>query len=115
MMLRETMRDYTRSLMQEAHEKGSPVMRTLFYEFPDDPACWEAEETYLFGPDVLVAPVMYEGATSRSVYLPKGARWTELHTGREFEGGQTITADAPLSVIPVFLRDGRHSEWVGQI
>ena len=115
MMLRETMRDYTRSLMQEAHEKGSPVMRTLFYEFPDDPACWEAEESYLFGPDVLVAPVMYEGATSRSVYLPKGARWTDLHTGREFEGGQTITADAPLAVIPVFLRDGRHKEWVGQI
>ena len=115
MLLRETMRDYTRSLMKEAHEKGTPVMRPLFYEFPQDPACWEAEECYLYGSDVLVAPIAHEGALSRPVYLPAGASWTELHTGKVYEGGQTITAGAPLAVIPVFLRDGRHSEWVGQI
>ena len=115
MLLRETMRDYTRSLMKEAHEKGTPVMRPLFYEFPQDPACWESEECYLYGSDVLVAPIAHEGALSRPVYLPAGASWTELHTGKVYEGGQTITAGAPLAVIPVFLRDGRHSEWVGQI
>ena len=64
---------------------------------------------------MLVAPIVHEGALSRPVYLPAGASWTELHTGKVYKGGQTITAGAPLAVIPVFLRDGRHSEWVGQI
>ena len=113
--LRETMRPYLRRVMQAAHETGDPVLRTLFYEFPDDAAAWEVRDEYCFGPDLLVAPVMTPGATTRPVYLPAGAAWTELHTGRVCEGGQTVTADAPLATIPVFLRDGRHAEWVGLI
>ena len=60
-MLREEMRPYTRSLMQQAHEKGTPVMRPLFYDFPEDPACWDNESQYMYGPDILVAPVMEAG------------------------------------------------------
>ena len=105
--LREAMRDYTRSVMAEAHETGAPVMRTLFYEFPEDKAAWEIKDQYLFGADILVAPVCYEDAYDRAVYLPAGASWTYVPTGEVFEGGQTVTVDAPLDVIPLFLRDGR--------
>ena len=72
MELREKMRPYARMIMQEAHEKGTPVMRTLFYMYPDDSMCWDIEDEYLYGPNVLVAPILYAGQFSRSVYLPKG-------------------------------------------
>ena len=104
MELREKMRPYTRKLMEEAHEKGTPVMRTLFYGFPEDPVCWEVEDEYCYGPDILVAPILYAEQRSRRVYLPKGEIWTEYATGREYEGGQEIEAEAPLDVIPVFVR-----------
>lgn len=104
--LREQMRPYTRSVMLEAHQKGTPVMRTMFYMYPEDAACWEVEDEYFYGPDVLVAPVLYEGQKSRSVYLPKGERWKEYFTGKEYEGGQTVEAQTPLDVIPVFLKQG---------
>lgn len=104
--IRERMRDYTRELMRQAHEKGSPVMRTLFYEFPEDSACWDITDSYMFGSDILVAPVVYEGARSRKVYLPKGAEWVQAGSGKRYEGGQSYEIDAPIETLPVFLRDG---------
>lgn len=112
--LREKMRPYTRKLMEEAHEKGTPVMRTLFYMFPEDLLCWEVEDEYCYGPDILVAPVLYAGKRSRSVYLPKGETWVEYASGKEHEGGQRITADAPLDVIPVFIRKDEEGEKSGK-
>ncbi len=106
MELREKMRPYTRNVMREAHEKGTPAMRTLFYMHPEDPACWEIEDEYFFGPDVLVAPILYASQTSRTVYLPKGEIWTEHATGKEYEGGQTVEVEAPLEAIPVFAKKG---------
>jgi len=90
--------------MQEAHEKGTPVMRTLFYEFPGDPPCWEVSDEYLFGPDLLVAPVMEAGVRERAVYLPAGSRWKNAWTGETHAGGTTVMAAAPLDTIPLFLR-----------
>jgi len=113
--LREALRDYTRELMRQAHTDGQPVMRGLFYEFPGDDRCWGDLDEYLYGPDLLVAPVVQAGATSRSVYLPAGARWTELHSGAVHDGGQDVTVDAPLDVIPVFARDGRLAHLVGRL
>ena len=104
--IREKMRPYTRRVMAEAHEKGTPVMRTLFYEFPNDPACWEIEDEYLYGPDVLAAPILYAGQRERQVYLPKGAEWVDHASGKKYPGGQTVTVDAPLDTIPVFFREG---------
>lgn len=112
---RETMRPYLRKVMREAHEKGTPVMWAMFYEFPEDLKCWETEDQYCFGPDLLVAPVTSPGAVSRKVYLPEGARWVSLHNGDSYSGGQTVEVNAPLESIPVFLRDGAHSEWIGKI
>lgn len=112
---RELMRDYTRSLMKEAHEKGTPVMRTMFYEFPEDKLCWETAEQYMYGADLLVAPMAHQNLYERAVYLPDKAVWTDIHTGETFSGGQSITVKAPIEQIPVFLKNGSHPEWIGRI
>ncbi len=65
---------------------------------------YEVDDEFLFGPDLLVAPVLHEGARSRKVYLPVGPRWTDAWTGEGIEGGRWITVDAPLDRIPLFLR-----------
>ncbi len=104
--LREAMRPYVTERMREAHEKGTPVMRPMFYDFPEDETCWETETQYMFGPDVLVKPVTDAGARQVRLYLPQGSVWTNAWTKEQFEGGQWIDADAPLAQIPVFTRNG---------
>ncbi|MDR1046552.1 MAG: glycoside hydrolase family 31 protein, partial [Treponema sp.] len=105
LFLRERLRPYIEKSMQAAHDKGTPVIRPLFYDFPQDKAAWETEDVYMFGPDYLVAPVLYEGLRERKVYLPLGAAWTNAWTGESFEGGRIVTSSAPLDIIPVFCRD----------
>ncbi|NPV53452.1 MAG: glycoside hydrolase family 31 protein [Firmicutes bacterium] len=106
LFMRERLRPYIMEQMELAHEKGTPPMRPLFYDFPEDREAWNIEDEFMFGPDILVAPVLYEGARSRRVYLPVGAKWKEANTGRFYEGGQFIECDAPLEIIPLFLRNG---------
>ena len=113
--IREKMRDYTRELMKEAHENGSPVIRALFYEFPQDKACWDITDEYLYGADILVAPVCHEGAKGREVYLPEGAQWISARDGKSYAGGQKLYCNAPIDTLPVFLRDGRQEYLVGEI
>src|ERR1035437_4879766 len=113
--LRETMRPYTRELMAQAHTSGQPVMRGMFHEFPAEAECWDLDDQYMYGTDLLVAPVVVAGSTSREVFLPAGASWTNLHTGAILDGGCRVEVDAPLGVIPVFARDGSHPELVGRI
>jgi alpha-D-xyloside xylohydrolase len=104
--LRERLKPYVLKVMREAHEEGLTPMRPLFLEFPDDQATWTVDDAYLFGSDLLVAPVLTAGATARTTYLPAGATWTDAWTGETYEGGRTVTVDAPLDRIPLFLRDG---------
>jgi alpha-D-xyloside xylohydrolase len=92
--------------MTAAHERGTPVIRPLFYDFPADPRAWEVEDQHLFGPDVLVAPMLEFGLRERPVYLPAGRNWVDVRTGAEHEGGQTVTAAAPLESTPVFAAAG---------
>ncbi|MDL2206357.1 family 31 glucosidase [Eubacteriales bacterium OttesenSCG-928-N13] len=106
LFLREDMKPYIEKTMQDVHEEGAIVMSPLWYSFPTDKAAAENEDEYMFGKDVLVAPVMELGLRQRPVYLPEGETWIEASTGKEYQGGQTITADAPLSVIPVFVKKG---------
>jgi len=101
--IRLEMLDYIKSLYQEAHEKGSPLLRAMFYEFPEDQHCWELQDQYMFGAKYLVAPVLKLNQFSREVYLPAGS-WTLTSTGETFEGGQTVTVDAPVEYMPVFER-----------
>ena len=104
-LLRESLRPYVRAQMELAHTEGLPVMRPLFVDFPDDPAVWEEETAYMFGPDLLVAPVLEAGVTQREVYLPRGLVWVEQATGKLFPGGGRVTAVATLDTIPVFARE----------
>jgi len=102
MKIREEMRPYTRRLMKEAHEKGTPIMRTLFYMYPEDSVCWEIEDEYMYGDKLLIAPVLEAGAVSRKIYLPAGNDWEDINTKEHFGGGKWITADAPLDIIPIY-------------
>lgn len=113
--IREMMRAYIRDVMKEAHETGAPVMRTYFYEFPEDEVCWDIKDAYFFGPDILVAPICHEGAVKRNVYLPAGAFFIHAGSGRRYEGGCWYEIEAGIDTIPVFLQSGRQEYLIGQI
>jgi alpha-D-xyloside xylohydrolase len=68
--------------------------------------CADLDDEFLFGPDLLVAPVLEQGAGERRVYLPVGASWRDAWTGKVYHGGREVYADAPLSRIPLYLKDG---------
>jgi alpha-D-xyloside xylohydrolase len=108
MQIREDLREYTRGLMKEAHEKGTPVIRTLFYVFPEDAKCWDLGATqYMYGGKYLCCPVLQPGTRKMKVYLPALAsgKWKHYSGGDgEFEGGQSIEVDCPLDTMPVFVR-----------
>jgi alpha-D-xyloside xylohydrolase len=104
--LRERLRPYVMELMVTASTTGLPPMRALFLEFPDDAGAWEVEDEYMFGPDVLVAPVTVYGARERDVYLPEGASWLDAWTGEPVHKNGWLRAPAPLGHIPVYLRQG---------
>jgi len=101
LFIRLELKEYIKRIMKEASENGSPLLRTMFYEFPNDPKCWELDDQYMFGDRYLVAPVMYEGARERDVYLPVG-QWKNFHTGEIINGNCVIHVPAPLDIIPVF-------------
>jgi alpha-D-xyloside xylohydrolase len=103
---REALRPYVTEQMKQAHEKGTPVIRPLFYDNPGDAKSWDVNDEFMFGPDILVAPVLYEGMASREVYLPAGRTWKEVNTGKTYEGGVTVACDTPLAEIPVFTTNG---------
>lgn len=105
LLIREKLRDYIRQCMLQAHEKGTPVMRPLFYDFPEDAATWNVNDSYMFGPDLLVKPITDAKVTTTEIYLPEGHSWKEASTGNVFQGGQVVEAQAPLAIIPVFYRD----------
>ena len=99
--IRISMHDYIKSLFEEAHENGSPLLRAMFYEFPEDEKCWELQDQYMFGSRYLAAPIFELNQFERQVYLPKG-QWKLTSTGEVFEGGRTVKAAAPIEYMPVF-------------
>jgi len=104
MLLREHLRPYVMEQMRLASEKGLPPMRPVFFDFQDDPQAAEVEDQFLFGPDLLVAPITQYEARRREVYLPAGTEWTDVWTGDKVIGGKYVVADAPLEHIPVYVR-----------
>jgi alpha-D-xyloside xylohydrolase len=65
---------------------------------------WETEDEYLFGPDILVAPILFEGVRRREVYLPAGCGWIDVSTGMVIEGGKSVDSAAPIDTIPLYLK-----------
>ena len=105
MFIREMLKPYITKIMEEAHVKGTPVIRPLFYDFPDDKDSWEITDQYMFGPDILVAPILFEDMRSRRVYLPEGAEWRDAHSDQVYKGGQWVDCDAPLEIIPLYVKN----------
>ncbi|MCR4611054.1 MAG: alpha-glucosidase [Lachnospiraceae bacterium] len=95
------LREYLKDLVDENVKNGTPVMRPLFYHY-DEPKAYTESLEYLLGEDMLVAPVIDKGATTKNVYLPKD-KWVHLYSGKEFDGGM-VTVDAPIGQPPVFVR-----------
>mgnify|MGYP005854316119 FL=1 len=106
LFLRERLRPYIGRQMRIASAKGLPPMRPLFVDFPGDPVCETIGDQFMLGPEILVAPVLYEGLRDREVYLPAGTDWMEAGSGRVYNGGRWLTVPAPLEKIPVFLKAG---------
>ena len=97
---------YLYSLAHTTHETGAPFMRGLFMDFGNDPKVADIGDEYMFGPALLVAPVIEQGRVSREVYLPAGVDWYNFWTNERVHGGQTITVAAPIDTIPIFVRAG---------
>jgi alpha-D-xyloside xylohydrolase len=104
--LRYQLMPYTYSLAYSTYKTGAPFMRALFMDFPNDPNVADIPDEYMFGPAFLVAPVVEQGATTRRVYLPAGSDWYNYWTSERINGGQTITANAPIDTLPLFVRAG---------
>jgi len=104
--LRYALMPYIYALGRQTYETGAPFMRALFMDFPNDPKVADMGDEYMFGPAFLVAPVTEQGLTSRPVYLPAGADWYDYWSDRRYAGGQTVTVDAPIDQVPLFVRAG---------
>jgi alpha-glucosidase len=103
--LRYRLLPYLYDAFQESEATGLPVMRALLLDYPDDPKAVGKEDEFLFGNDLLVAPVASEGDRERNVYLPRGT-WYDYWTDHRSDGRQEITVNAPLDRIPIFVRAG---------
>ena len=103
MALRERLRPYIMQQMAKTSTTGIPLMRPLFVDFPSDPVCYQVEDEYMFGSDLLVAPVIEEGIKTRIVYLPTNSVWKDAWTDEIHKGGQWLTVETPLDRIPLFL------------
>lgn len=107
--LRYTLMPYLWSLFERASSHHEPIIRPTFYDFPNDPACFEDCDDFMLGSWLLVAPVVHQGQTTREVYLPQlpsGESWFDFETHERFAAGQTHTVSAPLNKLPLFARQG---------
>jgi alpha-glucosidase (family GH31 glycosyl hydrolase) len=103
--LRYRMLPYLYSAVRETTVTGLPIMRALWLHYPGDPAAVARGDVYLWGRDVLVAPVVERGATARKLYLPRGA-WYDFWTGERLEGGREVTRKVDLETMPLYVRAG---------
>jgi len=103
--LRYRMMPYLYSAVRECTQSGLPVMRSLWLHYPDDPAAVARGDQYLWGRDMLVAPVLEKGAAERRLYLPHGA-WYDFWTNEKHDGGREVTRKVDLETIPLYVRAG---------
>ncbi|HVZ98864.1 MAG TPA: TIM-barrel domain-containing protein [Caulobacterales bacterium] len=104
--LRYRLMPYIYTVAAGTYQGDGTIMRGLVMDFPNDPNVRDMGDEYMFGPAFLVAPVYEFHARTRDVYLPAGNRWYDFYTGRAFDGGRRVNADAPLARMPVFVRAG---------
>ncbi|HET8654243.1 MAG TPA: glycoside hydrolase family 31 protein, partial [Longimicrobiaceae bacterium] len=104
--LKYSLMPYIWAQAENSSAHGYPMIRTLFFEFPDDPTSWDIDDEYFFGSDLLVAPLFADSATHRDVYLPPG-QWTDYQTGKVYAGAQWH--DIAAGTIPIVLLAREHT------
>ncbi len=104
--LRYRLLPYLYTAVWQAHEKGIPIARPLWFVYPDDDQTYTIDDQYLFGDSFLIAPVLHKGQGSRTVYLPDGNDWYDYRSNKKYTGGSTISVDAPVDTLPLFVRAG---------
>lgn len=105
MELRSRLTPYLYSAVRETCDTGLPVIRALWLHHPDDPAAVARGDEYLYGRDILVAPVVEKGAATRTLYLPRG-RWYDFWTNQQHQGGRELTRSVDLATLPLYIRAG---------
>ncbi len=103
--LRERLKPYILKQMKAASTSGAPLMRPMFYDFPEDGECYGLSDQYMFGPDILFAPIYRQGQTERRAYLPEG-RWVRTADGSVHTGGKYVDCKADISQFIAFVREG---------
>ena len=109
--LRYRLLPYLWQCFEQASAAHLPIIRPMFFNFPDDASCLHDSDDFMLGADVLVAPVVEAGAVQREVYLPclpNGHQWFDFYSRQAYEAGRTHTVAAPLSHLPLFVREGAH-------
>jgi alpha-glucosidase len=102
--MRYELMPYLYNAYHAAHEKGNPIMQPLVYQFQSDLNTHNVQDQFMFGDSMMMAPIVYQGATSRNVYLPAGVKWVDYWTGQEYDGGQTINKTADLGTLPIYIK-----------
>ncbi len=102
--LREGLKPYILEQMEATSQTGAPIMRPMFFDFPEDETCYCLEDQYLFGSEILFAPILEEKSVSREVYLP-GGRWVNVIDFKAYHGGQTYRFDANLEEFLAFVKE----------
>lgn len=103
--LRERLRPYIENHMKIASEKGVPVMRPMFFDYPNDEICYSLGGQYMFGDDILFAPIVNQGQTEKEVYLPEG-KWIFTKDKHLYEGGEKYTLNIEINEFAAFVKDG---------
>ena len=106
MKLRYSLLPYIYTLAYEAHTKGAPIVRSLFFEFPDDNKTYDIVNQYMFGKSMMLIPIIERSQESIKIYLPEGADWYNFWTNEKHSGGQFINLDVNLETIPIFIKSG---------
>jgi alpha-glucosidase len=103
--LRYALLPFLYTTLEEAHRTGVPLFRPLVLNYQDDPNTYNLDDQFMIGDDLLVAPILKPDVVRRLVYLPQG-NWYDYWTNKQYKGNQTISVDAPLDMVPMFVRGG---------
>ncbi len=115
MKLRNQLHPYLYTLAAESHSLGNPIVRPMFFEFPDDSICYDLGQQYMFGDALLLAPIIVRGQQSRQVYLPENHLWYSFWDQQKYAGGQWIEVDVCLEEIPIFVKAGSYLPMVAPV
>lgn len=103
--LRYQLLPYTYTEFVKSHKTGQAILRPLVHDFQNDPTARQLEDQFMFGDNLLIAPALHQGQTSRTLYLPKG-EWCDMNTEKVYGGEQWISIDSPIEILPIFIKCG---------